>query len=116
MHHHCLDRFRRTKNSCPSCNKAWLQDAKDKQLLPVGEDASKDGQDGKRQTRMRSAEQSEEEDDEEDPQPSREPTPQNGTRKGRKKPVRPNGSNKEIDPAENVDPGQPQRIRRSSRR
>ena len=113
MHHHCLARYRRQKNSCPSCNKAWPQDARDKQLLPVGEDAAKDGQDGKRQTRIRSAEQSENEDGEgEDSQPSREPTPQNNPRRGRK---RANDS-METDSAEDANANQPQRIRRSSRR
>ena len=117
MHHHCLARYRRTKQACPSCNKAWLQDPKDKQLLPVGEDAAKDGQDGKRQTRMRSTEQSEDEDaeDEENPQSSQESTPQNNARKGRKKPVRANDSI-EVDPAEDVEVSPPQKTRRSSRR
>ena len=118
MHHHCLAKFRRQKNSCPSCNKAWPQDAKDKQLLPVGEDAAKEGQDGKRQTRMRSTEQSEDEDteSEEDPEePSQDPTPQNNARKGRKKPVQANSS-MEVDPAEDVEASQSQKTRRSSRR
>ncbi|KAF8797954.1 hypothetical protein BYT27DRAFT_7203644 [Phlegmacium glaucopus] len=117
MHHHCLVKFRRQKNSCPACKAAWPQDAKDKQLLPVGEEAAKDGQDGKRQTRMRSVEQSEEEDaeGEEDPQPSQESTPQNGARKGRRKPVRANDS-MEVHPAEDVEPSQPRKTRRSSRR
>lgn len=116
MHHHCLARYRRTKQVCPSCNKAWPQDPKDKQLLPVGEDAAKDGQD-KRQTRMRSTEQSEDEDaeGEEDFQPSQESTPQNNARKGRKKPVRANDSI-EVDPAEDVEASPPQKTRRSSRR
>jgi len=114
MHHHCLVKYRRQRNSCPSCNKAWPQDAKDKQLLPVGENAAKDGQDGKRQTRMRSAEQSEEEDAEGEP-PSQESAPQNGARKGRKKPVRVTDS-MELDPAEDIEPSQPQKTRRSSRR
>lgn len=122
MHRHCLVKFRRQKNSCPSCNNAWPQDAKDKQLLPVGEDAAKEGQDGKRQTRMRSTEQSDEDaESEEDPEPSQDPTPQNNSQKGRKKPARANSS-MEVDPAEDVEasqpsqPSQPQRTRRSSRR
>lgn len=116
MHHHCLARFRRQKNTCPSCNKAWPQDAKDKQLLPVGEDAAKDGQDGKRQTRTRSAEQTEEEDEsEEDPQPSQESIPQKNARNSKKKPVRANGS-MEVDSAEDAGASQPQKTRRSSRR
>ena len=117
MHHHCLAKFRRQRNSCPSCNKAWPQDAKDKQLLPVGENAAKEGQDGKRQTRMRSTEQSENEEveSEEDIEPSQESTPQNNARKGRKKPVRADSS-MEVDPAEDVEASQPQKTRRSSRR
>jgi len=116
MHRHCLAKFRRQKNSCPSCNNAWPQDARDKQLLPVGEDAAKEGQDGKRQTRMRSTEQSDEDgNSEEDPEPSQDPTPQNNTQKGKKKPVRAN-SIMEVDPAEDVEASQPQRTRRSSRR
>lgn len=118
MHHHCLAKFRRQKHSCPSCNKPWPQDAKDKQLLPVGEDAVKDGQDGKRQTRMRSAEQSEDEDEdaegEDDPEPSQDSTPQkNPARKGKKRPVR--ASSMEVDP-EDDEASQPQKTRRSSRR
>jgi non-structural maintenance of chromosomes element 1 len=117
MHRHCLVKFRRQKNSCPSCNNAWPQDDKDKQLLPVGEDAAREGQDGKRQTRMRSTEQSEDEDVEsaEDPEPSQNLTPQNNARKGKKNPVRSNNS-MEVDPAENVEASQPQKTRRSSRR
>ena len=116
MHHHCLAKFRRQKNSCPSCNKAWPQDAKDKQLLPVGEDAAKEGQDGKRQTRMRSTEQSENDDaeSEEDPEPSQGSTPQNNARKGSKKLQA--GSSMEVDPADDVEASQPQKTRRSSRR
>lgn len=117
MHRHCLVKFRRQKNSCPSCNSAWPQDAKDKQLLPVGEDAAKEGQDGKRQTRVRSTEQSEEEDaeSEEDPEPSQDLTPQNNARKGRKNPVRANSS-MEVDPAEDGEASQPQKTQRRSRR
>ena len=117
MHRHCLAKFRRQKNSCPSCNNAWPQDAKDKQLLPVGEDAAREGQDGKRQTRVRSTEQSEDEDveSEEDPETSQNVTPQNNARKGRKNPV-PANSSMEVDPAENVGGSQPQKTRRSSRR
>lgn len=117
MHPHCLVKFRRQKNSCPSCNNAWPQDAKDKQLLPVGEEAAREGQDGKRQTRIRSTEQSENEDveSEEDPEPSQDLTPQNNTRKGKKKPEQANSS-MEVDPAEDVEASQPQKTRRSSRR
>ena len=119
MHRHCLVKFRRQKNSCPSCNNAWPQDAKDKQLLPVGEDAAKEGQDGKRQTRMRSAEQSDNDaESEEDQEPSQGFTQQSNSQKGRKKPVQANNS-MEVDSAEEVEasqPSQPQRTRRSSRR
>jgi len=87
--------------------------------LPVGEDAAKEGQDGKRQTRVRSAEQSDEDvESEEDPGPSQDIAPQNNSQKGRKKPVRANSS-MEVDPAEDVEASQrsqPQRTRRSSRR
>ena len=119
MHRHCLVKFRRQKNACPSCNNAWPQDAKDKQLLPVGEDAAKEGQDAKRQTRVRSTEQSDEDaESEEDPELSQDLTPQNNSQKGKKKPIRASSSI-EVDPAEEVEasqPSQPQRTRRSSRR
>lgn len=117
MHHHCLAKFRRQKNSCPSCNKPWPQDAKGKQLLPVGEGAAKDGQDDKRQTRMRSPEQSEDDDTEgeEDSEPSQDSTPPNNARKGKKKLVQANSS-MELDPTEDVEVSQPQKTRRSSRR
>lgn len=115
MHRHCLVKFRRQKNSCPSCNNAWPQDAKDKQLLPVGEDAAKEGQDGKRQTRMRSTEHSDDAESEEDQEPSQVTTQQSNSQKGRKKPVRANSS-MEVDSAEEVEASQPQRTRRSSRR
>jgi len=84
--------------------------------LPVGEDAAKEGQDGKRQTRTRSAEQSEDEDAESEqaPEPSQDVTPQNNARKGKKKPVRGNSS-MEVDPAE-AEASQTQKTRRSSRR
>jgi len=71
MHAHCLATFRRSKAStaCPSCNKAW---PKDKPLIPVGEEAAREGDDRKRRVRIEGTSNSDAEDDAtQDPLPGR---------------------------------------------
>ncbi|KAF9005578.1 Nse1 non-SMC component of SMC5-6 complex-domain-containing protein [Cyathus striatus] len=70
MHFHCFSNYRRRHGVCPSCGKDWPREAKDKPLIPVGEDAVKDGDEGKRRVRIRSADPSDDDNGEEDELPS----------------------------------------------
>jgi hypothetical protein len=63
MHHHCFANFRRRHGVCPSCSQDWPREAKEKPLLPVGEGAVRDGDDGKRQVRFRSTPDASEDDE-----------------------------------------------------
>ncbi|KAJ3915764.1 Nse1 non-SMC component of SMC5-6 complex-domain-containing protein [Lentinula edodes] len=51
MHYHCFKAYRRRKSACPVCSLDWPQNVTDDGLLPVGELAIRDGDDGIRQTR-----------------------------------------------------------------
>ncbi|KAJ4488115.1 Nse1 non-SMC component of SMC5-6 complex-domain-containing protein [Lentinula aciculospora] len=51
MHYHCFTTYRKRKSTCPACSLDWPQKATDDGLLPVGELAIRDGDDGRRQTR-----------------------------------------------------------------
>jgi hypothetical protein len=64
MHHHCFTNFRRRHGACPSCSQDWPREAKEKPLLPVGEGAVRDGDDGKRRVRIKSTPDASEDDDE----------------------------------------------------
>ncbi|KAF8201687.1 Nse1 non-SMC component of SMC5-6 complex-domain-containing protein [Pholiota molesta] len=67
MHFHCFNTFRRRHNACPSCSKDWPRDTKDKQFVPVGEDAAREGDERVRRARSDDAEESDDEDEEEPP-------------------------------------------------
>ena len=43
MHLHCFNSYRKRNNGCPSCSQDWPRDVKDKKLVPVGEEAAKEG-------------------------------------------------------------------------
>jgi hypothetical protein len=62
MHGHCFANYRRRQNTCPTCTKPWPKEA-GPPLLPVGEDAAKDGAGDRRRVRWRSADVEEEEED-----------------------------------------------------
>ncbi|KAF8231304.1 hypothetical protein L208DRAFT_72990 [Tricholoma matsutake] len=66
MHHHCFINFRRRHSVCPSCGQDWPSEAHEKPLLPVGEGAVRDGDDGRRRVRIRSTEASEDDEPTED--------------------------------------------------
>ncbi|KAF9567521.1 hypothetical protein CPC08DRAFT_680722 [Agrocybe pediades] len=84
MHHHCFARYRRS-SECPSCSTKWPQQAKDKQLVPVGEGAAREG-DGRRR---RAQTQDSSDAEEEEPEPTQEETPkQNGKRRQSNKNVK----------------------------
>ncbi|KAJ3798711.1 Nse1 non-SMC component of SMC5-6 complex-domain-containing protein [Lentinula aff. detonsa] len=51
MHYHCFETYRRRHPNCPACSLNWPQNVTDNGLLPVGELAIRDGDDGSRQTR-----------------------------------------------------------------
>lgn len=119
LHYHCFATYRRRQHSCPSCSKEWPREAKEKPLVPVGEDAAKDGDDGKRRVRLRSAEPSDDEEDtvDEDEQPSQSQAPsgsKNKRRPSRKTKPQPDES-MDIDEDE-ADATPPQRNRRGAKR
>jgi len=72
MHYHCFTNFRRHHSACPACGQDWPREAHEKPLVPVGENAVRDGDDGRRRVRIRSAESSDEDEhtDEDEPAPS----------------------------------------------
>jgi len=78
MHYHCFKRFRRQNSTCPVCKQDWPQEADSKPLVPVGEDAVKDGQeDGGRRVRRKDTtpERSGEEDEIDQDEPSQPAQP-----------------------------------------
>jgi len=83
LHYHCFTNFRRRHSACLQCGKEWPPNAKDKPLIPIGEDAARDGDDGRRRVRIRSAEQSEEETEESSQMqtPTQQPTQRRAARK-----------------------------------
>ncbi|KZP24800.1 hypothetical protein FIBSPDRAFT_909748 [Athelia psychrophila] len=89
MHRHCFKNYRRNPKTtgCPSCKIEWPQDYNvEGPLLPVGEDAVKDGQDegGRRPRRKSTVEGSDEEDAEDDDEEEEEPSqPASTKKKGR---------------------------------
>lgn len=115
MHHHCFTNFRRRHNACPSCSQDWPREAHEKPLLPVGEGAVRDGDDGKRRARIRSTETSEDEEPTEEDEPANTQTQRKSqrTKKG-KAPV-----NESMDMDEDEENGTPeasQKRRRSSKK
>ncbi|KJA27517.1 hypothetical protein HYPSUDRAFT_130943 [Hypholoma sublateritium FD-334 SS-4] len=65
MHLHCFNTFRKRNNGCPSCGNDWPRDVRDKKLVPVGEEAAKEGDDRRRHVRLAEGEGSDEEEEEE---------------------------------------------------
>jgi hypothetical protein len=84
LHYHCFANFRRRHSACLQCGKDWPPNAKDKPLVPIGEDAARDGDDGKRRVRIRSAEQSEDETEESSQVQTHTQQPTQRTRAARK--------------------------------
>lgn len=112
MHFHCFNTFRRRHNACPSCSKDWPRDIKDKQFLPIGEDAAREGDERARRARSDDAEESAE-DDEEEP-PTQDTLPKKSQRG--KKPVK-SENTMEVDEDEDEDarPTQTQGTQRNRR-
>lgn len=117
MHFHCFNTFRRRNNACPSCSKEWPRDAKDKQLIPVGEDAAQEGDDRRRRARTADDEESDEEDVEEPL--TQDSPPKKATRSRGKQRATQREDSEEVDEDEDTKPIQPtqntQRTRRSAR-
>lgn len=118
MHAHCLATFRRSKASvvCPSCSKAW---PKDKPLIPVGEEAAKEGDDRKRRVQVEDADKSGAEEDEITQDLLPDSPPKKGGRLHRRKNNQQDDS-MEVDNGnreqEETQPTQTQTMRRSKRR
>ncbi|ESK96836.1 non-structural maintenance of chromosomes element 1-like protein [Moniliophthora roreri MCA 2997] len=104
MHFHCFKTFRRHKGECPTCQIEWPREATESPLIPVGEDAVRDGEDGKRRVRARTMSDEDTDEDMEDPsqgqtqlsQPSR-------TQKGRKSKGKGKGRKTVVDEDEDED-------------
>ena len=82
MHHHCFANFRRRHSACPSCSQDWPREAHEKPLVPVGEGAARDGDDGKRRARIKSTQASEDEEPTEEDEPQTQRKSQR-TKKGK---------------------------------
>lgn len=78
LHWHCFATYRRRFSVCPSCNQDWPREVKE--LTPVGEDAVKDGADGKRQMRTNGDASNEEQDSEDEDALSQTQTQKQNTR------------------------------------
>jgi len=72
LHWHCFATYRRRFSVCPACNQEWPREVKE--LTPIGEDAVKDGADGKRQVRTNGDASNEEPDSEDEDVPSQTET------------------------------------------
>jgi len=123
LHFHCFATYRRRHQACPSCNEEWPREARSKPLIPVGEDAARDGDDRKRRDRSENTPSDESSEEEgEDEQPSQSTPPKKGVRfQGAKKKKQPRDDSMEVDDDEagNLEPSQTQgtqRPRRSTRR
>ncbi|KAF9532248.1 Nse1 non-SMC component of SMC5-6 complex-domain-containing protein [Crepidotus variabilis] len=83
LHFHCFKNYRQRqgRKNCPSCQNEWPREIKD--LVPVGEEAARDG-DEKRRVRVRSAGVS----DDEEEAPEDSPPRKSSQRKGKGKPRR----------------------------
>ncbi|KAF8902062.1 hypothetical protein CPB84DRAFT_1776495 [Gymnopilus junonius] len=115
LHFHCFATYRRRHQACPSCNQDWPRDARSKPLIPVGEDAARDGDERKRREKVPSDESSQDEGE----QPSQTP-PKKGVRFQGAKKQQPRDDSMEVDEDETIDrqPNQSQgtqRPRRSNR-
>jgi hypothetical protein len=87
MHYHCFKVYRKKYASCSACKMNWPE-GHDKPLIPVGEDAARDRDDGKRRVRARAEDASDDEDEEmqgeESSQPQRQATQPKRAQRGRK--------------------------------
>ena len=120
MHLHCFNSYRKRNNGCPSCSQDWPRDVKDKKLVPVGEEAAKEGDDRRRHVRSAEGEGSDEDEVEEEPLTQDSP-PKKGTRgKGKQRAAEREDSMDAEDDDGESQPTQPtqntQRTRRSTRR
>ena len=70
LHNHCYKRFARDSRICPTCRTDWSQP---QNLLKIGEDAVKDGQDS-RSTRRRNDDDETDDTEEDEPEPEPKPT------------------------------------------
>jgi len=88
LHYHCFSNFRKNHHTCPTCSANWPREAREKPLIPVGEDAVREGEDFKRRNRKSAEDEEEEdedEDDDDDEQPQARAKPGNQRNKGKGK-------------------------------
>ncbi|KAK0210670.1 Nse1 non-SMC component of SMC5-6 complex-domain-containing protein [Desarmillaria ectypa] len=87
VHAYCFTQTRRHRSSCPACNVDWPRNA-GKPLLPVGEDAAREGDDHRRRVKHTTARSDDDSDEEEGMDASQErsqsqPKPSQRARKGK---------------------------------
>ncbi|KIL69676.1 hypothetical protein M378DRAFT_184086 [Amanita muscaria Koide BX008] len=102
LHYHCFANFRKRHSTCPQCGKDWPPNAKDKPLVPIGEDAARNGDDVRRRVRIRSPEPSDNE-MEEDPSQTQTQTQQPTQRDQRAKATRKQDKSVDVDDEEEGD-------------
>lgn len=81
LHQHCYTNYKRGSSKCPTCNETWNAN----RLIPVGEDAFKEGQDRHtRQSRHDAADEEDAEEMEDESQPSQSQPTQTQKKKVKK--------------------------------
>ncbi|KAJ6630738.1 Nse1 non-SMC component of SMC5-6 complex-domain-containing protein [Mycena sp. CBHHK59/15] len=119
MHYHCHTKWMARHRECTTCNKDWPAEAKD--MVPIGEGAVRDGEDGKRRVR-KTADNSDEEDDNDndmDEDESSQPRTQQSRKSKAKQPANENMDIEEEENEEEDSDTPPKKApgkRRSSRR
>ncbi|KAJ7452487.1 Nse1 non-SMC component of SMC5-6 complex-domain-containing protein [Mycena galericulata] len=99
MHYHCFSKYIRTRRrECTTCNKEWPGDQE--KMIPIGEGAARDGDDGRR--RVRKITENEEDEDDEDMEDEGEPS-QPRTQRSRKGKGKPANEDMEVDEDEDED-------------
>ena len=71
LHYHCFKNYRQRQGmkACPTCKKDWPRETKD--LIPVGEEAARNGDSDKRRVREESSDEEEELPPDDSPRPTR---------------------------------------------
>ncbi len=86
LHLHCFKNVRTRRGTCPSCSIDWPRNADDQPLIPIGENAARDGDERTRRVETKSDEESDEEEmDQSQDQSQSQPSQSKSSQKGKKK-------------------------------
>ncbi|KAH9951923.1 Nse1 non-SMC component of SMC5-6 complex-domain-containing protein [Amylocystis lapponica] len=123
MHDRCFQTYRRHNQKCPTCDGNWSTDANTKKLIPIGERAFKEGQEGRRRIRRQNTADSDEgegdaegeDDDEAEPSQPSQPSQSQAKKKGKKKATQPVDDSMDVDEEPPSQPTRTQQKRKSRR-